>query len=792
MDTGIVESESSESDGIAHLSKYFAICRRRLWLIIGFTLAFGSLTAFWSLTKTSIYQTTAGMVFEPPVPQVIRAEVEQGYRVAFDQEQFQTHVQLLTSYPILKETIDRLTDSGHLEHPPTPPFLRTIVKSLWPHWINDIRDWLKGMMGRIREILIEELTNATLIEEAEESTKEDFPGQAELALVNGFSSQVLVEHVQGSKLVNITVVSVDPIFAAHAANTLATVYIDRFHNAQTQATQSSADWYAGHINSMRQKVEESEKALYAYRSKHALVDVNDRQSTAEQKLARVNLDLINAEAKRTEVESRFRQIEKIWQKVISRNKAQTLETEDINKLINFFDSSAVKEFRSRQIKLSVELAKLSENYGPLHPKMIKANTELKSVENGIGNEIRKSYESVRNEYHLALENERASRDRFEQQKAKKLRLDKFVAEYSILEREADSHRQLFDAYLDQMKKTDLATEAKASNMYLAKSALPNLIPIEPRPIRSSLLGFIFGLISGVGLAFFLEFYDRRLKSPQDLDHYSNSMGYPVIGWVPRIAKSSQQNSIPVLESDPLSMAADCYRRIRTSVWLSCQHEEALSLAITSPGEQEGKTTLAVNLSIAMSQLEGNQVVLIDADLRRPSVHKFFDMGNGKPEGKGLADYLTGHAKTHEIFHQTRIPNVMMIPSGKMVRNHTELLHSEQLSTLLRWCKQRGYHVIIDTPPVLALVDSLVIANQVLGTILVVSAGETDRDATKMALQQISGHGGKVLGVVMQKVPQDRVGYGLNVYWKSSYHTPSLFSGGNGKRLLGKSESIKTN
>ena len=778
----IGESERLEVEGISQLSDYLAICRRRLWLIVVLTFASVSIAALWSLTQTPSYESISGVVFEPPVPQVVKTEMDQAYKMTFDREQFQTHVELLTSYPVLAETIQKLNLSEHPEFFPKPSILSKMWSALRPAWLDSVKSLLRDIKAWVKEWLDgSESIGAT---ETVDRLVDEFPDPEERSLVGMFGSQVSVEQVEGSKLVNVIVESVNPFFSARAANTLASVYIDRFHHAQSESTQSSAQWYANHLNELRQKVEESEKAIYSYRSEHELVDTSKQESIADQKLAEINSDLVAAESRRLESQTKFEQVRRIWKKVRSASKGQSrLNAEDISDLTNILDSPTIRNFRAKQIELSVMLAQLSEKYGPLHPEMIRAQSELKAVEIGIVEEIEKTYRSVRHGYHLAQEQERASRNRLANQKTEKIALDKYVAELSILEREANSNRVLFDAFLEQMKKTDLATDIKASNMHLATSALPNMNPVGPNTGRNVLMGLLVGLGSGVGLAFFLEFYDRRLKGPKDLENYS--MGYPVIGWVPKLPKNFDHHGIPLIESDPLSMAADCYRRIRTSVWLSASHEESLSLAVTSPGEQEGKTSLTVNLAIAMSQLEGSQVVIVDADLRRPSVQKFFEMGNGQLKGKGLAEFLAGKAEVHEILHQTRIPNVLVIPSGKMVRNHTELLHSKQLSTLLGWFQQRQYHVIFDTPPVLALVDSLVISNKVLGTILVVSAGETNRDSTKMALQQITGHGGKVLGVVMQKVPQDRVGYGLNTYWTSSYHTPSILSRTSEQKLLAK-------
>ena len=201
------------------------------------------------------------------------------------------------------------------------------------------------------------------------------------------------------------------------------------------------------------------------------------------------------------------------------------------------------------------------------------------------------------------------------------------------------------------------------------------------------------------------------------------------------------------------MTAECYRHIRTSVWLAMGNDRPFSLVVTSPGEHEGKTTLAVNLAIAMSQLEDLRVVLIDVDLRSPHLGSIFGLSDGKKDkANGLVQYIEGEVEIKEILHQTTLPNLAVIPAGRVPRNPTEMLHSKQMTTLLDWCKQQGFCVILDAPAILPVVDATVTGSLVSGTIFVVSAEETYREAAKTAMEQLINNGISLLGVVMQKVP----------------------------------------
>jgi len=336
------------------------------------------------------------------------------------------------------------------------------------------------------------------------------------------------------------------------------------------------------------------------------------------------------------------------------------------------------------------------------------------------------------------------------EKREKMILDQHAVKYSLLEREANSNREVYDLYLKQMRRTDLSREIKTSNMYLAELAIPNLIPVSPKTRLNTLLGLLIGLVSGVGLAFFLEYGGQTFKGPHDLERYL--VGLVFLGWVPRLSEKRRRSLPRIMELEPFSPAADSYRHIRTHLWLAGRGQHPFSIAISSPGEQEGKTTMAANLAIALSQLEDNRVVLIDADLRQSSLARIFDIEEGKGKAKGLVHYLLGEVEAREILHPTKNPNLVVIPAGGIPPNPTDLLHSQQMAALLTWCKEQGLCTIVDTPAILPVVDGIVVASLVsLGSILVVSAGETKREAVGKAIEKLTDHGVRIVGVVMQKV-----------------------------------------
>lgn len=286
-------------------------------------------------------------------------------------------------------------------------------------------------------------------------------------------------------------------------------------------------------------------------------------------------------------------------------------------------------------------------------------------------------------------------------------------------------------------------------MYLADPAVPNAIPVKPKKQLNIMLGLLVGLMTGVGLALFLEARDRTLRGPDDLGRYLPKIS--LLGVMPLLPKAKIGERLSLLTQQSSGVAAEHVRIIRTSVLLSRPDELPSCVLITSPGEGEGKTTLSVNLAVALAQLENTKVLLIDADLRNPSHKYIHGVQREGIDTNGLATFLAGRASLREIIYRTDLANLSVIPRGERPPNPSELLHSKQLRELLKKCREERYHVILDAPPVLPVTDPVILASQVDGVLLVACAGQTTREACRAAIDQLTSAGGRILGIVLQKV-----------------------------------------
>jgi capsular exopolysaccharide synthesis family protein len=551
--------------------------------------------------------------------------------------------------------------------------------------------------------------------------------------------------IRGARLAHITVNSRDPKFAARAANTLASVYIEGIQELSASSKAKAAQWFTDQLDDARNKVAASQQALYLFRAKHGLLEGHEHKAVAAQKITELNTELFKAEMEKAKAQTRRELLERGLR---GRSESAEINWANLDASTEVLSSSLIQTLRAQEIRVSGQLAELSDKYGPLHPKMARAKAELQDLRERIQLEVQKIYDSIKREYDGALARERAIREAVSRHKQEKIKLEQYEIEHGILEREAESSQHLYDIFLKVTKEADLSLGVKTSNVYVADLAAPSSLPVKPKKSLNSMLGLLLGLITGTALAFFLEGRDRSLKGPDDVERYLPSVS--LLGMVPLLSKRDATDRTPLSSTGPLGPAAESFRIIRTSLLLSNPDQLPSRVLITSPGMSEGKTTLAVNLATSMAQLEDTRVLLIDADLRKSYAHPIFDIPTGNGPPKGLVDFLAGRANLQDIVHQTEVASLFVIPSGKCPSNPSELLHSKHMSILLNRCQEEGFHIIVDAPPVLHVTDPVILATKVSGVLLVVSAGKTTREGCRLALQNLTVAGGRVLGIVLQK------------------------------------------
>ena len=461
---------------------------------------------------------------------------------------------------------------------------------------------------------------------------ENFSGSSAPGLVGAFAGHIETGVYKKSNLAQISVSSENPEFAAQAANVLANVYIDHISDLHGQTKQTASQWFETHIDDLRTKLGESEQALYDYAAEIGVTNLPEQQLLVDKKLNQLNSELNQTEMRRLELQARAEQLQ-------SEFTSQKEGKGSIGSTSALVESPIIAKLEAEEVELSRQVTLLSERYGPLHPKMITAQTELHNLRNHLQQAVRKATSTLKNTYNRVLAKEGLLRKKVKALTNQKVKLDQVAMRYGILNREAASNRGLFDLYLKQMGEADISTKIKTSNIFLAESALPSGKPFKPNNPKNIGIGFVFGLMVSLGFAFASEMLNQKLKGPKDFDR--QLPGVPCLGVIPLIPKKKKLQVIRKAGDGYLALIEDRYAYIRTSVLLAFPPNEPISLMITSPGGQEGKSTLAVNLARSLAQLSAHKVVLIDGDLRRPSVHHLIQHPKWKERTKRLNGLLNG-------------------------------------------------------------------------------------------------------------------------------------------------------
>ena len=712
------------------LNEYVNTLWRWRWLVLSFAAGCAAAALGWSYLQTPIYQGRATIVIEQEGPGIL--ERDRYHPMDVSPEYFQTHFELMKSYEVLQRTARRLNLAEQLDYQPSPSIVEAAFWNLVP-------DFIKRKQRAGTEVQLKEA--------------------AEELLLAQFSQRVEIMPIRGARLAYFTVSSGDPRFAAEAANTLASVYIDRAQELTTLSKEKAARWFTEHLDELRKKVEASHQALYLFRSQHGLLEGQHRQAVAVQKVTELNSELVKAEMKKAEAETRYEQIKRTLR---GQKPNGEINWSNLGSSAEVLSSSLIQSLRTQEIKASSQVAELSEKYGALHPKLAHARSELQDLREKLQEEVQKIYDSMKREYDVAVAREQAIKEAVARNKKEKIHVEQYEIEQGILEREAESSQHLYDVFLKVAKEADVSSAIRLSTVYLADPAVPSIVPAKPKKKLNVMLGFLIGLMTGVGAALVLESRDRSLKNPNDIERYLPRIS--LLGVVPLLRKSDVSNASPYLSGTSSSLAVESFRTIRTSLLLSAQSELPSSVLVTSPRENDGKTTLAVNLSTAMAQLQDTHVILINADLRTPDQHAVFQIHDTNRGDQGLVHFLLGDAQIQDIVHKTHISGLSVIPRGGCPPNPSELLSSKQMSRLLEWCREQRYHVIIDAPPVLPVTDPVVLASQVDGILLVVSAGKTTREECRLAVQRLTTAGGKFHGLVLQKAREVD-----SPYYSMAYH-----------------------
>src|SRR5438874_1489886 len=574
------------------------------------------------------------------------------------------------------------------------------------------------------------------------------------AVLASFKSDLKVLLKPNTRIIEIRYRSTDKDSAARVVNTLINTYIEQNFKTKFESTMQASDWLSKQLIDLQMKVETSQEKLVRYQKQHQILGIDEKQNITTQKLDELNKELTAAESDRMEKESLYR----LAEAGDAESAASVAGAATGSGKSSAASSGLLDKLEAQKADLKVQAAQLGTQFGPAYPKIAQINNQITEIDTQVQLEMKKVTARLRGDYMASLHRENMLRAALEDQKQQDNKLNESAIEYSLLKRDFETNRTLYEGLLQKLKEAGVTAGLRSNNIREVDIARTPGAPAEPNIARNLVFAFALGLSSGIGLAFLLEGLDNTVRTPEQAQAIS---GLPSLGMIPLGSKigaeagakqglvvaSSKEPVELITQARPQSQMAESYRALRTSLLLTSLGAPPKIILITSALPREGKTTTSVNTAIVLAQ-KGTRVLLIDADLRRPSIHKALGMG----PRVGLSNVLTGGATSQQATVRSPIlPNLFILPAGTPPPNPAALMASQQMFDLLAELREQYDHIVIDTPPTLSVTDAVVLSTRSDAVVLVIRSSQTTKPALRRTRDILTQVNARVAGVLLNAV-----------------------------------------
>lgn len=701
------------------IGEYIRVLIKRKWLIVGCLATIFSVVAIASLKMTPVYEASGTIAINKP-----------------DNSLFQNSTTLSLDYfdPTELETEVRILQSDLL----SLQVARELNLDKRPEYVGS------------------KATASSSLDLAPDPLQVD-PARAS-GMIGAIKSGLRVELSPNSRIIEVHYRSSDKQLAADVVNKLMETYVENNYKARFESTMQASDWLQKQLIDMQMNVETSQEKLVRYQQEHEILGIDDKSNIITSKLDVLNTQLTAAEGERMDKEALYRTVQTGDPDAIAASAAAASGTGSGTGAASNASSSLLETLRAKQVELNLQAADLNTQFGPSYPKLAQINSQLKEIDVQMQREMKKIAGKVRGEYMTALQHENMLRDAMEKQKQEANRLNESAIQYNLLKRDAETYRTLYEGLQQKLKEAGVSAGLKSNNFRIIDSARTPMGPIEPNIPRNLLFALVLGSATGVGLAFLLEGLDNTIRTTDQAQMIS---GLAPLGMIPLGSKSAREGPNPkrlviasskeavelVTQVRPQSQMAESYRALRTSLLLSNLGSPPKVIMVTSALPQEGKTTTSINVAVVLAQ-KGVRVLLIDADLRRPSIHKTLGMG----PRSGLSNVLTGSTTLEQAITRTTIlPNLYVLPAGTPPPNPAELLASANMKDVLAQLSEQYDHIVVDTPPSLSVTDAVVLSPRADAVVLVIRSGQTTKQALRRSRDILAQVNAKVVGVLLNAV-----------------------------------------
>lgn len=764
-------------DGKINFRGIWRTIRKRRLLILIIVLIATSLATLEIYRTKSLYQASASIQIQKDAATIVKA----GNTViqTDDSDNINTYIYMLKSRPLLQDVVAnlQLNENPRFMDVTSRKSIADAVKTITGKFVSPISDAGSNQAGKTMTID----AAGNLIRSDED--------RARLApYANVIASNLSIEQLPNARLLVVSFTHTDPAISALVANGVAQTFIARSFQNKTKKFTNAKDWLDRSTRELKAKVEQAEAALLDYTRDHNIMSTDEKSSLATDKYLRLHEQTSRIETDR----------------VLKQGLLEEVKAGRVTKLPESFADVDTNALQKKISDLSLEASQMDLTYGPKNPKVIEIRQRLTALQQQADTSRKTLEERLRAEYERTLRDENSLKELLATAKTEAGQQSQSTIQFTILKQDVDTAKGLYKEFLEKTSQAEIEVAEQDNNLLLAEPAEVPKTPVGPQRMRAILITLFLSLTGGIGLAFALEYLDNTIRTVEDVSRYAQ---LPALSVIPAMegnpqsriggrsrhrkalagkngstngstngsngstkrATNGARTSISRSHEfnhalyDSRSSAAEAYRVLRTSVLLSTAGSPPKTILVTSGQAGEGKTTTTINTAMSLAQLNAS-VLVIDADLRRPSAHKMF----GVQSTRGLSTYLSrGDVDLKDLIQKLDIPNLSLLPCGAIPPNPAELISSGKMKTMIKELSEHYDHILIDSPPLMNVTDPVILSTLVDGVILVVHGGKSNKNVIRRTRQELINVGAKIFGVVLNNVDMkhaDEYDYYYNRYY----------------------------
>ena len=707
------EKNSIDNEDVIDFTVYLKVLQRAKWRIIGFSVVVTLLTIMFALTLVPQYTASATLLIESEQSKAVSFEEIYGLDTT-KKEYYLTQFEILKSDSIGREVITKLNLEEHGDFIPKPSLM------------GEVKGYVKGLLPFLNK-------NEERYLSAEEKAE-----QKMLFLLSIYKSKLGIEPIRNTQLVNISFESSDPALAALVTNAVGDIYIESQMRAKMGITQQASSWLNSRLSQLRIQLDDSEERLQNFREDQHLIDIEGIAGLATQELEQISAQLIEARNEKNKLESINR--------VITEYGNNNLEL--LGSMPEITSHNVIQNVKRDVVIVERKLSELSEVYGPKHPKIISASAELITVKNNLNKQIKGLITGIEKELNRVTRTVGALENDLNNIRARYQDITRKETQYNQLKREVETNRNIFNTFLSRSKETEVTSDfTSAAARFTDRAYAPNN-PSKPNKKLIVVLAFVASFIFAIVMSFIFDALNDTVKTKPDVE---SKLAQRMLGLLPQV-NLPKKSVLPMHAylDETYRRFAESVRTFRTSLLLTQLDKQHKIIAVTSTAPGEGKTTTSSNLAISLAQM--GKVLLIDGDLRKPTIAKRFEIPVYHP---GLTNLIVGTEELSECVHIDEKSGVVIMPSGQIPSNPLELLSNIKFAQLIEHLKSQYDHIIIDTPPTQAVSDALVIAQSADSVIYVVKSDVTRIKPIKAGLERLFEVKAHVAGVVLNQVDMNK-------------------------------------